>query len=73
MKKEINKQLKITGLIALISYMLVILYSWMYANLTGYTFFMIGEPILIIKYSEWVLGIVGIIAATNYLIEELKA
>lgn len=63
---------RILGLMALISYMIVILFTWIFANLQGYIYFSAGEPILLIKYLEWILGFVGIIVALDYLKTELN-
>ena len=64
---------RILGLIAVLSYMIVILFTWMYANHQGYVYFSAGEPLTIIKYPEWILGIIGIIATINVLRRELNA
>lgn len=57
---------------ALLSYMTVILFIWIYANLGGYVYFSAGEPQLIIKYSEWALGFTGIFVALDYLRREIQ-
>jgi hypothetical protein len=67
-----NKIFRILGLMALISYMIVILFTWIFANLDGYVYFSAGEPVLSIKYIEWVLGFLGIFVATYYLHKELN-
>jgi len=51
------KNIRILGLMALISYMIVILFTWAFANIEGYVYFSAGEPVLSIKYLEWVLGL----------------
>jgi hypothetical protein len=66
------KNIKILGLIALISYMIVILFTWVFANIEGYVYFSAGEPVLSIKYLEWGLGLLGIFVAINYLKNELN-
>lgn len=66
------KNIRILGLMALISYMIVILFTWVFANIDGYVYFSAGEPVLSIKYLEWVLGILGIFVAVNYLKKELN-
>ena len=63
---------RILGLIAVLSYMIVILFIWMYANHQGYVYFSAGEPISLIKYSELVLGLLGIIATASVLRRELE-
>jgi hypothetical protein len=68
---KITKIVKILGLIAIISYMTVLLFTWMYANLGGNVYFSAGEPVHSIKYTEWVLGIIGILVAFDYLHKEL--
>ena len=49
--------IRILGLMSLISYLIVVLYTWMFSNLNGYTYFSAGEPNLFIKYTEWILGV----------------
>ncbi|CAG0983574.1 hypothetical protein METP2_02129 [Methanosarcinales archaeon] len=71
-KSSSIKILRILGLMALISYMIVILYTWIFANLGGYVYFSAGEPVLSIKYIEWMLGFLGIFVATYYLHKELN-
>jgi hypothetical protein len=43
-----------------------------FANIEGYVYFSAGEPVLSIKYLEWILGSVGIFVAVNYLQKELN-
>ncbi len=69
---KIVKVMKIMGLAGLISYTIVILFTWISANLQGYVYFFTGEPILVIKYLEWIIGIIGIFVAFDYLFKELK-
>lgn len=57
---------------ALISYMIVILFTWVFANIEGYEYFSAGEPVLSIKYLEWMLGLLGIFVAVSYLKKELN-
>lgn len=63
--------LRILGLMAVLSYMIVILITWIYANHQGYVYFSAGEPLSIIKYPEWVLGFLGIFATASVLRKEL--
>jgi hypothetical protein len=63
--------IRILGLMAVLSYMVVILLTWIYANHQGYIYFSAGEPISLIKYPEWVLGFLGIIATASVLRKEL--
>lgn len=65
------RMVRILGMMAVISYMTVILLTWIYANLQGYVYFSAGEPALMIKYPEWVLGFIGIFAAVDLLRKEL--
>lgn len=69
----VNKQkvLKILGLITIISYLIVILVTWISANIAGYIYFSAGEPNLLIKYTEWTLGILGIFVMLNILKDEV--
>ena len=69
---KLVKLFRILGLMALISYMIVILFTWMYANMEGFVYFSAGEPVLSIKYPEWILGFLGIFVATDYLHKELN-
>jgi hypothetical protein len=62
---------KILGLMAVLSYMIVILFTWMYANYQGYVYFSAGEPVSFIKYPEWVLGLLGILTTARVLRMEL--
>jgi len=71
-KNSLIKIIRILGLMALISYMIVILFTWIFANLGGYVYFSAGEPVLSIKYIEWILGFLGIFVATYYLHKELN-
>ncbi len=66
------KIVRILGLMALISYIAVVLFSWMLANMEGFIYFSGGESSLLIKYSEWILGFLGIIVAIYYLLMELS-
>ena len=63
--------IRILGLMAVLSYMVVILLTWIYANHQGYVYFSAGEPISFIKYPEWVLGFLGIFATASVLRKEL--
>ncbi len=67
----IFRLLRILGLMAVLSYMIVILFTWIYANHQGYVYFSAGEPVSLIKYPEWVLGFLGIIAAASALRREI--
>ena len=67
------KIVRIIGLMALISYMIVILFTWIFANYQGYMYFSAGEPVLSIKYPEWILGFIGIFVAIDYLHREIDS
>ena len=67
----IFRMLRILGLMAVLSYMIVILFTWMYANFQGYVYFSAGEPVSLIKYPEWALGILGILVTASILRREL--
>lgn len=67
----IFRMLNILGLMAVLSYMIVILFTWMYANFQGYVYFSAGEPVSLIKYPEWALGILGILVTASVLRREL--
>ena len=56
-----------------LAYMITILFTWVYANHQGYVYFSAGEPILIIKYTEWALGIIGIFVLTDIYKKEIQA
>jgi hypothetical protein len=66
------KNVRILGLMAVISYMTVILFVWIYANYDGYVYFLAGEPNLLIKYTEWLLGFIGIFVTIDLLRKEIK-
>jgi len=68
---ELIKSTKLIGLISAIAYMIVILFTWAYANLQGYVYFSAGEPNFIIKVLEWALGFIGIFTALYFLRKEL--
>jgi len=68
---KIVKNIRVLGLMAIISYMVVILFTWMCANFSGYVYFSAGEPMLFIKYPEWALGFIGIFVAIDSLRKEL--
>lgn len=68
---NISRILRILGLMAVLSYMIVILFTWIYANHQGYVYFSAGEPVSLIKYPEWILGFLGIIATASVLRREL--
>lgn len=70
---KLFRTIRILGLMSVISYMTVILFTWIYANLMGYVYFSAGEPVLLIKYPEWVLGFIGITVAIDCLRKELDA
>lgn len=66
------KIVRILGLMALISYIAVILFVWIYANEEGFIYFSAGEPSMKIRYSEWILGFLGFFVAIYYLLTELS-
>lgn len=68
----IKKYWKIVGLMAIVGYMSVIIGVWMYADLSGYTYFRGGEPLWYVKWFEWFMGAVGILTAVHYLKLELR-
>ncbi|MCX9009608.1 MAG: hypothetical protein OIN66_00665 [Candidatus Methanoperedens sp.] len=70
-RSNIIKIIRVIGLMSLLSYMTVVLFVWIYANLGGYVYFSAGEPQWIIKYSEWALGFTGILVALDYLRREI--
>lgn len=70
-KKFISWLIRVSGLISLISYTIAIMYVWIYANINGYTYFSAGEPLLHVKYVEWLLGVTGIVVALYYVKKEL--
>ncbi len=70
---KLFRTIRVLGLMSVISYMTVIIFTWVYANLTGYVYFSAGEPVLLIKYPEWVLGLIGISVAIDCLRKELDA
>lgn len=72
---EVSKLLRlfrILGLMTVLSYMIIILLTWIYANHQGYVYFSAGEPVSLIKYPEWALGFLGILTTANVLRRELE-
>ncbi len=70
---KIIQSIRIIGLMALVSYMAIILFTWIYANLAGNVYFIAGEPSLYLKYSEWLLGFTGIFVALDGLRREMRS
>ncbi len=70
--QKYSKHIKIAGLLAAISYLIVILYVWITANYLGYTYSLAGEPRLLIKYIEWLIGANSIIVLGIYLKDEIR-
>ncbi len=68
---KIMKIIRVLGLMTLICYMSVILFTWIYTNLDGNVYFLAGEPVLSIKYFEWILGFTGIFVAFDCLFKEI--
>lgn len=68
---KIMKIIRVLGLVTLICYMSVILFTWIYTNLDGDVYFLAGEPKLSVKYFEWALGFTGIFVALDYLFKEI--
>ncbi len=56
----IKNHIRLLGNIAVLSYMVIILSTWIYTNLTGNVYFSAGEDIRVLAYAEWVLGFIGI-------------
>lgn len=69
---KLIKIVRIVGLMALISYIAVILFTWIYANSAGHIYFSAGEPSSWIKYSEWILGFMAFFVAIYYFLMELS-
>lgn len=57
---RIFTNIKLVGLITILAYIIVILFTWIIANINGYTYFSAGEPVWWIKYPEWILVANGI-------------
>lgn len=70
-KQSILKMIRVIGLMYSISYMIVITFTWIFANSKGYTYFSAGEPILAIKYFEWIFAFVSICTCSNSLKKEI--
>ena len=62
------KLIRILGLMTALSYMLCILYTWILAELNGFVYFSAGEPEPMIRYAEWILGVIS----TIVIISEIK-
>lgn len=59
------------GLISALSYMIVILYTWVNAVYQGETYFCAGEPNLLIRNIEWILGLLGMFSLLWSIKKEL--
>lgn len=68
---KIMKIIRVLGLMTLICYTSVILFTWIYTNMDGEVYFLAGEPVLSIKYFEWALGFTGIFVAFDCLFKEI--
>ena len=55
-----NSKIRIFGFMVVLSYIIVILYVWMSAELSGHVYFLAGEPNRAILYTEWLLGMLSI-------------
>ena len=56
-----NKKIRIFGFMVAISYLIVVLSSWMFSEFyIGDVYFEAGEPNRFILYSEWVFGLIAI-------------
>lgn len=62
----------ILGLMVALSFMLSILASWLAASYLGAVYYKIGEPNYIIKYVEWILGLISGGVLITMLTEELS-
>jgi len=68
----LNKyQAKKISLIVAISYLICILYTWISAEINGYTYFSAGEPNVWIRNVEWLVGIFAIIYLTYELFKHI--
>jgi hypothetical protein len=65
------KVIRILGLMSVLSYMIIILLTWIYANYQGYEYFSAGEPVSLIKYPEWALGFLGILVTASMVRREI--
>ena len=56
-----NRRIRIFGFLVALSYLIVILASWMFSEFyNGDVYFRAGEPNRFILYSEWLFGIISI-------------
>lgn len=67
------KLLRLAGITTVIGYMVIILYTWMLASHQGYTYFMAGEPVAVIRYAEWILGIIGVSVMVDVYRKEIDS
>jgi hypothetical protein len=67
-----NKKLRIFGLVCALSYVVVVLLTWAYMDIQGYKFVVVSEPIIAIKYTEWLMGGLSIGVLLSYLIDEVN-
>ena len=73
MSTGIRKLFRLVGIMTVLSYMIVILSTWIIAKYQGFTYFQAGEPIHIIMYIEWTLGIIGVLTLVDIYREELSS
>ena len=60
-----KRKIRTFGFIIALSYIISILYIWVKAEFTGYTYFLAGEPNRAILYTEWILGFLSILVILN--------
>ena len=67
-----NSKIRIFGFMVVLSYLIVILYVWMNAELNGHIYFLAGEPNRAILYIEWIMGAIAISIIANELHRDIK-
>ncbi len=72
MKIPARRFTRALGLMTVMSYTAVVMITWIYANMRGYLYFSAGEPVLLIKYTEWGLGFLGLFACVDMLRYEIN-
>ncbi len=64
--------LQLIGILVAFSYILVMLSAWILSTLFGYGYFAAGEQNDIIKYIEWILGVLAIWSLVRLIIQNIN-
>lgn len=55
-----KSNIRIFGFMVALSYIIVILYTWISAEYSGHVYFLAGEPKKAILYTEWIFGLIAV-------------